>query len=332
MTAVVLDSNNLDAIVADAQGDELPETKLAEEEKPAAEAKDGETKPEPKEVDDPDDIEGDDGLTPRQKREFSASMLKTIGKKHRQMKEAEEFAAAQYSERKLAEQRAEQMQRELDGLKVAAPAADPEADKPTRDAFEDDAAYIDAMVQWRLDTERKKMAQEDAQRRETAIIEAAKGRVAKAMDLVPDYKAVTEAVDTIVPPVVSRYMLKSELFAELGYYFAKTEEGRAALLSLSKLEPDEQLVKVGKIESTLAPFGSKPKADTKTTDGKPPKAPSDDTGTSPSKTRSTAPVITPLNGSSGTATDPNPRDMNTRETITTWQKSHKANLNLRKRH
>ncbi len=329
MTAVVLDSNNLDAIVADAQAEEMPEPKPAEEEKPAAEAKDGETKPEPKEDDDPDDIEGDDGLTPRQKREFSASMLKTIGKKHRQMKEAEEFAAAQYSERKLAEQRAEQMQRELDSLKVAAPAADPDADKPKRDAFEDDAAYIDAMVQWRLDTERKKMVQEAAQQREAALIETAKSRVAKALEFVPDFKEVTEAVDTIVPPVISRYMLKSEMFAELGYYFAQNPE---VLLSLSKLEPDEQLVKVGKIESTLAPFGSKPKADTKTTDGKPPKAPSDDTGTSPSKTRSTAPVITPLNGSSGAATDPNPRDMNTRETITTWQKSHKANLNLRKRH
>src|SRR5882672_113538 len=50
-----------------------------------------------------DDIEGEDGLTPRQKREFTESMLKTIGKKHRRQMEAEEFATAQYNERQLAE-------------------------------------------------------------------------------------------------------------------------------------------------------------------------------------------------------------------------------------
>ena len=60
---------------------------------------------------DPDDIEGDDGLTPRQKREYTEQMQKTIGKKHRKQMEAEEFALAQYNEKTLAEQRAEHGER-----------------------------------------------------------------------------------------------------------------------------------------------------------------------------------------------------------------------------
>ena len=71
-----------------------------------------------KAVDEIDDTEGEDGLTPRQKREFTKSMLATIAKKHRAQREAEELATTEYNRGRLAEQRAEQLARENERLKA----------------------------------------------------------------------------------------------------------------------------------------------------------------------------------------------------------------------
>ena len=57
-----------------------------------------------------------------------------------------------------------------------------------------------------------------------------------------------------------------------------------------------------------------------------------DTGTAPSKARVAAPVITPLNNSGSGNTGTDPRDMNVREMIQTYQKTNKVNFGLRKRH
>jgi len=299
-----------------------------------------------KQEEDADDIEGEDGLTPRQKRELSAKMLRAIGKKHRELKEAEEFAAAQYGERKIADQRAQTIERELAELKAKAqPAqsASPDAGKPDRAKFETDQAYWEAMTDWRVDQKLAKKAEEDAraaaERRQAEIIETARERISKAIELVPDFREVTEAVDAEVPPVIAGYMQKSEMFAELGYHLAKNPD---VLAKIAKLPPDEQLVTIGKIEGRLKPFEPK---DSKTaingatpskaasTNGQPAKAaPSDDeTGIAPSRARDAAPVIKPLNGS-GAAVEVDPRDMNIRETINDWSKRNKVNLGLRKRH
>jgi hypothetical protein len=302
---------------------------------------------------DPDDIEGEDGLTPRQKRDFSASMLKAIGKKHRMMKEAEEFAAAQYNERRMAEQRAQAVERELAELRAKAQPAPQSAtidapERPQRDKFATDQEFLDAMIAWGVEEGLKKRAQEEArvaaERRQADILEAAKGRIAKALEVVPDFEAVTRAADIEVPPVVAGYMQKSPMFAELGYHLAKNQD---VLKSLAKLEPDEQLVTIGKIESTLKPFvvaepkagaakesdGATPSSKSASTNGQRSQAaPSEDTGTIPSRARDTAPVIRPLNGSGAAPAEIDPRDMNTRQMIDAWQRKHGANFSLRKRH
>ena len=361
MAVTVVDSTNLVASVQ-AEVDAAAELQSAQDtgNAPAAKAAPAETKDAKSETKptngettepDPDDVEGDDGLTPRQKREMSASMLKAIGKKHRMMKEAEEFAAAQYSEKRLAEQRAQLLESELAALKAKAqpdPAKpDAEAGKPQRDKFAADAAgeiaYWEAMTDWRVDEKLRvkeaERAQAEADRRQAEILQTASARIAKAIEIVPDFEAVTKAVDAEVPPVVAGYMQKSEMFAELGYHLAKHPE---LLAKLAKLPPDEQLVTIGKIESTLQPFVAKT---TKEQDGATPSskestngtrreaAPSDDeTGTTPSKARGTAPVIKPLNGSGASAVEIDPRDMNIRETISDWSKKHQVNFGVRKRH
>lgn len=326
MTIVTLDSTNLEAVLADARGESPPDLK-----------EEGEVKDEGKETEstDPDDVEGEDGLTPREKKELSAKMQKAIGKRHREKREAEEFAAAQYNERKLADQRAAALQDELDKLKKPAE-QEQEATEPKRTDFATDAEFEDAKIDWKVDQKLKARDVEDSKKRAQQAMERviadAKGRVTKAIELVPDFVEVTSNADIEIPPVVAGYMQKSPLFAELGYHLAKNPD---IVLSLNKLPPDEQLVQIGEIKATLKPFSESTKDSGH--DGKSSKAategvkPSETTVLEPSKPRKAAPVISPLNAN-GSAVEKAPEDMNIRETITDWSKSNKVNFGLRKRH
>ena len=341
MTVTVLDSNNLPAILKDA-GVEIEPAAADPKSAPAAETKsNGSDTKTVTAAPDADDVEGEDGLTPRQKRELTANIQKAIGKKHRMMKEAEEFAAAQYSERKLAEERAARLEQELARAKGApAKAADASAEqeKPKRENFGTESEFLDASIAWGVQEGLRKKAEADAkeaaERAQAQLLEAARARISKAMELVPDYQDVVGGVDIEVPPSVAGYMQKSELFAELGYHLAKNPE---LLVSLAKLPPDEQLVKIGKIEGTIKPFGQKTaQDDTKSSqassDGEGRKAaPSAETGTAPSKPRNAAPVITPLEGT-GSAGVKDSKDMNIREAISDWSKRNRVNLERRKRH
>lgn len=327
MATVVLDSTDTEGILADA-GVEIDAP--AEPKVEASETED--KKPQQEEKVD------ENGLTDDERKELTAKMQKAVGKRHRMLKEAEEFAAAQYAERRLAEQRVEAIERELAELKgKSAPEQKQDApQKPKRDDFTSESEFLDASIEWGVQEGLRKKAEQDAkdaaERAQAQVIEAAKGRIAKAMELVPDYAEVTGSSDHEVPVVIAGYMQKSEMFAELGYHLAKNPD---LLVSLAKLPPDEQLVKIGKIESTLKPFGSKEPDGDKPSETKPngqaKPAPSDDTGTALSKARSTAPVITPLNGS-GSAYEKDPKDVNVREAISEFAKRNQVNFNLRKRH
>ena len=350
MTTVVLDSSNTEAVLADAIGatqdglevsggssekkaDEKPEGK-DDDKSDAKETKqesDAENKGEPN----PDDVEGDDGVTARQKRELSSKMLKVIGKKHRELKEAEEFAAAQYSERQLAEERAQRIQAQLDALKAEKKPVE-EAIKPERAKFATDEEYVEAFADWKVDQKMKErdaeQARQTAERAQAELLANAGERIAKAIELVPDFAEVTGAVTEIVPAAVAGYMQESDMFAELGYHLAKHPE---LVVSLQKLKPAQQLVQIGKIEAILKPFSES--KDDSTHGGQPSKAvnegakPRETTGKFPSKARNTAPVIQPLN-TNGAVVERDPVHMNIRETISDWQKRNNANLALRKRH
>ncbi|MCA8018080.1 hypothetical protein [Burkholderia metallica] len=343
MTVTVLDSTDLPAILADA-GVELEAAPAASDatNKPADDASDKAGLTDAEQHEDPDDVEGEDGLTPRQKRELTEKMQKAIGKKHRQRMEAEEFAAAQYSERKLAEERAARLERELAELRSkSAPQPAPKApEKPQRENFQTEEEYVDAMIQFGVDQRLREKEEQDAraraEREREQLIEAAKGRIARALELVPDYAEVTGAVDLEVPPAIAGYMQKSDMFAELGYHLAKNPD---LLLSLTKLPPDEQLVKIGKIESTLQPFEPKAapndsKSSKEVPNGKASKpAPSADTGNIPSKPRgNAAPVITPLDAAGSAGATKDSKDMNIREAIEDFSKRNRVNLGMRKRH
>ena len=335
MALTVLDSSNLDAIIADSRGETVEVV-----EKPVATSKPEESKPVIE-----DEAEDDNGLTAKQREEMTATMQKTIGKKHRMMKEAEEFAAAQYAERKLAEQRAEQIERELNELKGKAKVEDTPKEsvtKPVRGNYQSDDDYIEALAAYRTEqlfAEREATAQKKAaEERYNEIITAAKARIETARELVPDFAEVTGSADIPIPSAIANYMQESELFAEIGYHFAKNPD---VVKDLQKLTIDKQLVAIGKIESKLTPFGKaapteKPSNDEKSSqeipsNGKQNTAPSEKyTGAFLSKSRTEAPVIKPLSdlGNASNQVDPE----NIRDVIADYTKTHKANFAHRKRH
>lgn len=283
-----------------------------------------------------DEDEGEDGLTATERAEYTAKMLRTVGRKTRQVKEAEEFAAAQYNEAQLARRRADAAEEEL--AKLRQPVQKPvENKKPERANFENDEAYQDAVVEFRVKETLAKDKREQAEAieasRQQEITNAANARLLAAEKLVPDFKEVTENSGVTIPDFIAGYMRESEMFAELGYHFMKNPE---VITGLRKLTRAHALVEVGKIESRLQPFapsGGKVASKTESASGADP-SPSTESGQStagPSK-QSRAPVIKPLGSDSVSQVDKDSRDMTTREHIEAWKKQNKANLGLRKRH
>lgn len=305
-----------------------------------------------------DDVEGEDGLTPRQKREWTAAMLKSVGKKHREKLEAEEFAAAQYNDRVLADKRAEKAEQEREAFKAELaklqPAKIEVSAEPQREKFQTDKEYQDALIDWRVEQKFKEREAEAVQQRRQAIEQNTQASLARALELVPDFESVTSAAELNIPGHVVHLMQESGLFAEFGYHFAKNPDD---LAKLAIATPNRLKLEFQKIESKLTPFASLTAAGTegKANGQKPstsetesassttaasgngadpsrPQTESTQTGAGPSKPRGTAPVITPLSAGSTSQVDKAPAEMNTREMIVDWQKKNQRNLGLRKRH
>lgn len=342
---VVLDSNNLEAIIADATGEGIetptdvqpPSTAEGAKDAPVA-AKDTPQESAERTEDSADDVEGEDGLTPRQKRDLTQKMQTAIGKKHRALKDAEEFAAEQYNEKRLAEQRAEAQQREIDRLKQQLQGNKPaETDKPKRDNFETQEAFDDALTDWKVDQKFKEREAAAAKAHMDQIMANAQASVARALELVPDYEEKTAAADYIVPGQVAGLMQESPLFAELGYHFAEHPEELARLA----ITPPERLkVEFRKIESTVQPFAATPKATAKVENGQDASPTPSQNGakpstetvvTPPSKPRAAAP-ITPLSSGSAVQVEKPEREMTAQEAMADWQRKRQVNLTRRQRH
>ncbi len=278
------------------------------------------------------------GITKQQHEGITEVIKRGVDRKHRQMKEAEEFAASQYNEKRLAEERAERAERERDEARKAVEPPKKEAEEPKREAFADDKAYQDALIDWRVDQRLKAREAEEAKNRqkerEQQVMEAAKERVAKAIELVPDFEEVTGEANDIIPSHIAAYMQESELFPELAYHFAQHPEDLKKIAAMPARTYSDLLrvgVAMDKIESNIQPF-SKEKA---TTNGDKPSTnghrPSD-TGQVPSQPRAAAPVIQPLSVGSASQVEKPLDRMNYAETRAKWERDHRKDLSRRSRH
>lgn len=286
---VVLDSSNLAAIIADATSEPLEApAKPAEPAKPVEVAKPVET------VKTPEDAH--DGLTEAEKKTYTESMKKSIAWRHGKMKEAQEQAQREKQGRLAAEERAAAAERERDAAKAQQPRVETKGPPKAQD-FQSQEEYVAARVKWEVGEELRKEREQRQQAAEQAdrdrVVAAAGERVRKAAELVPDFAEVTEAADVTVPLFLSGAMMESELFAELGYHFAKHPD---QLERITKLPPASALVALGKIESKLTPFGPAPaSAEQPEVKANGASKPSTDTDGNPSRPRASVPVIQPLN-------------------------------------
>jgi hypothetical protein len=199
---------------------------------------------------------------------------KLVAKKHRAMKEAEEFGRDEARRALAAEARADALQREIEALKGTKSAGPtPSGDEPKMEDFKTVGEYANAVVEWKLN---QKLAERDAksekqtqkQQQESAR-EAFGRRVAEYAKGVEDYYEVVQAADIEVPAHIAQHMVESDFGPAMGYFFAKDPQ---ELDRIKALSPIRAIAELGKLEIKLAPAqkAEKPAAEVKEISKAPP--------------------------------------------------------------
>lgn len=229
---------------------------------------------------------------------------KQIGKKHRAMKEAEEFARTTYSDLTAERQRADTLQREIEALKGAksGPTTEKDEKAPNPDDYKTVGEYAEALAEYKVEKKfAEREAKQERERQEQAAAQAQaelNGAITKVAKEFPDYAEVIADCDIDMPPHITVYLATNgEAGVRLGYHFAKPAN-RAEYDRIAKLSPIRAIAELGKLEDRL----TKPKVEAK----------SEETADT-TRTVSRAPSpITPLNAST-TAVTKDPSKMTVQE-------------------
>jgi len=167
---------------------------------------------------------------------------KVIGKKHREMKEATEFAEFQRLGRLTAEKRVQELEAQL---AKATPAKTEEpnrapADKPKPEDFANVAEYTDALTDWKLEQRDQQRAHKQAESeeatRQTKASETWQTRLAAVMESNPDFESVVttafNGADGKIAKTVIDYIEESEVGPQLLYHLANHADEYATFRSL----------------------------------------------------------------------------------------------------
>lgn len=197
--------------------------------------------PKPAESEDPDDAE----LPERVRRQ--------IGKKHRQMKEAEEFARDEARRAMAAEARAEELQRKLEALNQPKSQAPSDAsDEPKPEDFKTVGEYAKAYTKWEVAQSLKVEREQAAKSRQQQAVQHAQDefgkRVAEFAKTIPDYDEIVSQADVDVPQHIAIHIVESDVGPALGYHLAKNPDELTRLKSLS---PTRAIAELGKLEMKL---------------------------------------------------------------------------------
>lgn len=202
--------------------------------------------------------------------DFPETVRRKIGKKHRAMKEAQEaaaeaerFAENQYNRARLAEQRADELERRLKETEQVKPKAEPEVKKPAHDdkgadgkplfydeqgqfkAFEYAEKLAEYSAQKAVSEDRKRQVEEAQKAAAEAAQEAAKARVAESRKKHSDYDEVVAAADVKTHAAVLQYMSASDHIGEIAYHLAKNPD---FVERINKLNPLKAIAEIGKLE------------------------------------------------------------------------------------
>lgn len=177
---------------------------------------------------------------------------KLINKKHREMREAQEFGTTEARRAIAAEQRAEALQRQIDELqgKKSDQGASTSEGEPKPENFKTVGDYTRALVKWEAKQAGQQSAENSAaerqQRQANQVIGQFVERQEAFMKATPDYEEVLESADFEVPPAAQRYLIESEAGPQLAYHLAKHPD---VVTSLRKLSPARQIAELGKLEA-----------------------------------------------------------------------------------
>lgn len=228
-----------------------------------------------------------------------------IGKKHRQMREAEEFAEREFDKRKAAETRAEQAERRAAELEAKSRPATEEVKEPKPEDFATVALYTDALVDFKL--EKKSREQAVQQEKQRVADEAAQiqrdfaKRMSETAKKHPDLYEKIEALkgtdaDRMHPDVMD-YLKESEVGPDVLHVLVND---LSELERLNKLSPRKAIAQIGKLETRFEKAADKTAAISDTA--------------SIARTVSQAPApITPIDASASTVVQKDPAKMTFKE-------------------
>lgn len=182
---------------------------------------------------------------------------KLIAKKHRAMKEAEEFGRDEARRALAAEARADDLAKQIEALrgqqKSEGPSSVEGADKePDQKDFETVGEYAKAYLKWERKQEREAEKAERARESQTAEQTKAQQRliaqVAEARKQYPDYAEVMQAVKWEAPSHVATFIIESDNGARMAYHLAKDADAYNRIVALS---PTRAVAELGKLEDKL---------------------------------------------------------------------------------
>ncbi len=228
--------------------------------------------------------------------QLSEKIRKIIGKKHRQMMEAQEFATGEGRKAIAAERRVAELEAEIkalrggkaDGSAGEGEGSDPDEPKPSD--FKTVGEYTRALVKYEAKKAGEAGRAQAEQNRQKGEADEAVASFAQRQEAfkksAPDYEEVIGDCDLELHNVGMQYLVESESGPALAYHLAKNPD---EITRLKKLSPTRVLAELGKLEAKLEKSAApKPAA----------------AASSPETSRAPAP-IQPLEGKQATVeTDP----------------------------
>lgn len=252
--AQVLTNDNMQQFIQTGKVDEFkpPEAEAKPQDAKAEPATAEEVKPEPQKA----DVEDDDGLKPGDEA-FNEKVRKRIGEKHRLMREAEEFAEAQFNERRLAEKRLAAVEQENATLKAKAQPQEVAAKEPDVQDFQDMKDYAKALAKWESDKAIREFKAEQAQeqaRAKQAAIEAEFGkRLSHTAKEIPDFQETLETFQGSehdrMHNAVLEAIKESDVPGPLMYHLMKHPE---VIDRINSFSPLKAVAEIGKLEASLS--------------------------------------------------------------------------------
>jgi hypothetical protein len=320
MAVVVVDKDNF---MDQAQGKHIEPERTDEKElktatkQASADAKDD--KPEPKTA---SKVENETDLPDDEYALLTEKQQRAVNRKHRAMKEADEFAEEQYRARKASDRRADELERENAELKSKGKPTPVEAKEPDPKDFTNEKGEFDAFgyakalakhsAEEAVKADRKEQEKQSREAAEARSYQEYLGRVRTSAKGLEDWEEVAAAAgDLTVSGPLTGYLRECEAPAPFLYHFAKHPD---ELERLNALPTIKAIREIAKLELSL-------------TKAEPAKA--DEPVVKP-KPRAPEPIVPLGNGAGSVHKDP--RDMNTREHIEDEYRQAREASRARKRH